>query len=105
MSPNCLDGMCNLVGNRSKSLRPRPHRRSIRPKIQGPSPIIICSCSGVSDSDVRQAIAWMRPSNPYSLIPPGKIYRALDKSTECGGCIRLFVGRMHSDAQTAVPAE
>jgi hypothetical protein len=45
----------------------------------------------------------MRPSNPYSLIPPGKIYRALDKSTECGGCIRLFVGRMHSDAQTAVP--
>ena len=47
----------------------------------------------------------MPASDPYALITLGKIYRALDKSTECGGCIRLFVGRMHSDAQTAVPAE
>jgi hypothetical protein len=47
----------------------------------------------------------MRASDPRSLITPGKIYRALGKSAECGGCIRLFVERMRSDAQTAVPAE
>jgi hypothetical protein len=47
----------------------------------------------------------MRASNPYALIPPGKIYRVLGKSAECGGCIRLFVERMRSDARMAVPAE
>jgi xanthine/CO dehydrogenase XdhC/CoxF family maturation factor len=47
----------------------------------------------------------MLASDPYALIPPGKIYRALGKSTECGGCIRLFVERMRSDAQTAAAAE
>ena len=47
----------------------------------------------------------MRPSNRYSLIAPDKFYRACDKSAECGWYIRLFVVRMRSDAQTAVPAE
>jgi hypothetical protein len=47
----------------------------------------------------------MRASDPYALITPGKIYRALGKPAECGGCIRLFVEHMRSDAQPAVPAE
>ena len=51
--------------------------------------MIICSCSGVTDRDIRQAITWMRASDPYALITPGEIYRALGKSAECGGCIRL----------------
>jgi bacterioferritin-associated ferredoxin len=67
--------------------------------------MIICSCSGVTDRDIRQTIAWMRTSEPYALITPGKIYRALSKPAECGGCIRLFVERMRSDARMAVPAE
>ena len=61
--------------------------------------MIICSCSGVTDRDIRQAIAWMRTSEPYALVAPGKIYRALGKPAECGGCIRLFVERMRSDAR------
>ena len=47
----------------------------------------------------------MRASDPYALITPGKIYRALGKSAECGGCIRLFVEHVRSDAQMAVPAQ
>jgi bacterioferritin-associated ferredoxin len=67
--------------------------------------MIVCSCSGVTDRDIRQAIAWMRASDPYALITPGKIYRALGKSAECGGCIRLFVERMRGDDNLAVPLE
>ena len=52
-----------------------------------------------------QAIAWMRASDPYTLITPGKIYRALGKSAECGGCIRLFVEKMRADDNLAVPVE
>ena len=67
--------------------------------------MIVCSCCHVTDRDIRQAIAWMRASDPYTLITPGKIYRALGKSAECGGCIRLFVERMRSDENLAVPIE
>ncbi|HRO12401.1 bacterioferritin-associated ferredoxin [Amaricoccus sp.] len=67
--------------------------------------MIVCSCTGISDRDIREAIAWMRASDPYTLITPGKIYRALGKSAECGGCIRLFVERMRRDERFAVPVE
>ena len=67
--------------------------------------MIVCSCSRVSDTDIRDAIAWMRASDPYTLITPGKIYRALGKSAECGGCIKLFVEKMRADDNLAVPVE
>ena len=66
--------------------------------------MIVCSCSRVTDTDIRQAIAWMRASDPYTLITPGKIYRALGKSADCGGCIRLFVEKMRADDNLAVPS-
>jgi bacterioferritin-associated ferredoxin len=66
--------------------------------------MIIGSCSGVTDPDIRQAIAWKRTSEPCALITPGKIDRALGKTTEYGGCIQLFVERLRSDARSAVPA-
>ena len=67
--------------------------------------MIVCSCSGVTDRDIHQAIAWMRASDPYALITPGKIYRALGKTAECGGCIRLFVEQMRCDRKLPVPVE
>ena len=67
--------------------------------------MIVCSCSGVTDRDISQATAWMRASDPQALITPGKVYRALGKTPRCGGCIRLFVERMRSDEQMAVPIE
>jgi bacterioferritin-associated ferredoxin len=67
--------------------------------------MIICSCTGVTDRDISQAIAWMRASDPYALVTPGKIYRALGKAPRCGGCIRLFVEHMRCDEQLAVPTE
>lgn len=67
--------------------------------------MIICSCSRVTDGDIHEAIAWMRASDPYALITPGKIFRALGKAAECGGCIRLFVETMRKDGNLAVPAE
>jgi bacterioferritin-associated ferredoxin len=67
--------------------------------------MIICSCSGVTDSNISEAIAWMRASDPRALITPGKIYRALGKAPRCGGCLRLFVDHMRADWLFAVPAE
>lgn len=67
--------------------------------------MIVCSCTGVTDRDISQAIGWMRASDADTLITPGKVYRALGKTPRCGGCIRLFVERMRCDDKMGVPAE
>ena len=67
--------------------------------------MIVCSCTGVTDREIREAIAWMRAADPYTLITPGKIYRALGKSADCGGCVRLFVDQVRKDENFAVPGE
>ena len=41
--------------------------------------MIVCSCSGVTDRDIGQAIAWMRASDPDALITPGNVYLTLGK--------------------------
>ena len=67
--------------------------------------MIVCSCTGMTDRDIHDAVSWMRASDPLTLITPGKVYRALGKAPQCGGCIRLFVEQMRQDANFAVPAE
>jgi bacterioferritin-associated ferredoxin len=67
--------------------------------------MIICSCQVISDTDVHNAIDWMRASDPRAIITPGKIYHALGKSPDCGGCMKLFVASMRSNPNLEVPAE
>jgi len=65
--------------------------------------MIVCSCSRITDRDIRHAIEWMRSADPDTLITPGKIYRALGKSAECGGCIRLFIENMRQSDKLRIP--
>lgn len=65
--------------------------------------MIVCSCARISDRDIREAIGWMRAADPATVITPGRIYRALGKAPDCGGCVRLFVEQMRKDANLAVP--
>lgn len=67
--------------------------------------MIVCSCTGVTDRDIHETIAWMRASDARALITTGKIYRALGKAPRCGGCIRLFVERMRADEGLGVPSD
>lgn len=65
--------------------------------------MIVCSCRRISDRDIHAAIDWMRASDAFTLITPGKIYRALGKTPDCGGCIRLFVAEMRKNDKLRVP--
>ena len=67
--------------------------------------MIVCSCAVISSDDIHRTIAWMRAASPDTIITPGKVYRALGKSPECGGCIALFVATMRQDRRTAVPID
>jgi bacterioferritin-associated ferredoxin len=69
--------------------------------------MIVCSCAHITDRDIHAAINWMRASDPLTLITPGKIYRALGKSADCGSCVRLFVAEMRRNRDlgpSALPA-
>ncbi|WP_121062146.1 (2Fe-2S)-binding protein [Chachezhania antarctica] len=66
--------------------------------------MIICHCTQVSDRDIMSAIDWMRASDPDTIITVGKIYHALGKKADCGGCVSLFVSTMRSNPNFKVPA-
>ncbi|WP_102224104.1 (2Fe-2S)-binding protein [Acidimangrovimonas sediminis] len=67
--------------------------------------MIVCHCQHITDRDIHAAIDWMRASDPGVVITPGRIYRALGKQAECGGCVKLFVQEMRSNDNLAVPVE
>lgn len=56
--------------------------------------MIVCHCCHISNHDIHSAIDWMRASGPQTIITPGKIYHALGKRADCGGCMPLFLDTM-----------
>lgn len=56
--------------------------------------MIVCHCMNISDGDIRAAVGWMRASDADTIVTPGKIYHALGKRADCGGCMKLFVATM-----------
>ena len=56
--------------------------------------MIVCQCQAISDRDILAAVNWMRAADPQTLITPGKVYRALGRTADCGGCMPLFLDTM-----------
>jgi len=64
--------------------------------------MIVCHCMNIADHDIRAAVDWMRAADPDTLITPRKVYRALGKSADCGGCMPLFLDTMRRCDNLAV---
>jgi bacterioferritin-associated ferredoxin len=67
--------------------------------------MIVCHCQSITDRDIHAAIDWMRASDPHVVITPGRVYRALGTSADCGGCLPLFLATMRANDNLAVPVE
>ena len=65
--------------------------------------MIVCHCMNITDDDIHAAIDWMRKSDGATIITPGKIYHALGKSADCGGCMPLFLSTMRRNDNMEVP--
>jgi bacterioferritin-associated ferredoxin len=65
--------------------------------------MIVCHCQSISDRDINAAIDWMRKSDAQTIITPGKIYHALGKAADCGGCMPLFLQIMRGNDNLEVP--
>jgi bacterioferritin-associated ferredoxin len=66
--------------------------------------MIVCHCNSISDRDILSAVEWMRAADPQTIITPGKVYHALGKRPDCGGCLSLFIGTMEKSESLGVPA-
>ncbi|MBY6082176.1 (2Fe-2S)-binding protein [Ruegeria arenilitoris] len=67
--------------------------------------MIVCHCTNITDHDIRAAIDWMRAADPQTIITPGKIYHALGKSADCGGCMPLFLDTMRATDNLEIPMQ
>jgi len=67
--------------------------------------MIVCHCTGISDTDIHTAIDWMRAADPDTIITPGKLYRALGRKPDCGACLPLFMATMAASPAMGVPAQ
>jgi len=65
--------------------------------------MIVCHCMNITDNDIHAAIDWMRASDDSAIITPGKIYHALGKAADCGGCMPLFLSTMRRNDNLEVP--
>ena len=66
--------------------------------------MIVCHCQQIADHEIRAAVDWMRAADPETLITPGKVYHALGKRADCGGCMPLFLDTMRACRSFGVPA-
>jgi bacterioferritin-associated ferredoxin len=66
--------------------------------------MIVCHCATITDHEIRAAVDWMRAADPDTIITPGKVYRALGRQADCGGCLPLFVAEIQKCATLEVPA-
>jgi len=67
--------------------------------------MIICHCKSITDRDIRAAVNWMRAADPDMLITPVRIYRALGKTAECGGCLAAFIDTMRICDSFEIPMQ
>lgn len=65
--------------------------------------MIVCHCQQIADHEIRAAVDWMRAADPETLITPGKVYHALGKRADCGGCMPLFLDTMRGCQSFGVP--
>ncbi|MBS3978624.1 MAG: (2Fe-2S)-binding protein [Rhodobacteraceae bacterium] len=65
--------------------------------------MIVCHCQSITDHEIRAAVDWMRASDSETIITPGKIYHALGKRADCGGCMPLFLSTMRENQNFRVP--
>ncbi|WP_374644929.1 bacterioferritin-associated ferredoxin [Tabrizicola sp.] len=66
--------------------------------------MMICHCQSITDHEIRAAVDWMRAADADTVITPGRIYRALGKRADCGGCLPLFLDTMRQSESLPVGA-
>lgn len=61
--------------------------------------MIICSCSGITDADIEDALVSIMSVPEPPLPTPGVVYRELGQKLKCCGCAPLLVETIYDKLQ------
>jgi hypothetical protein len=49
--------------------------------------MLVCQCNIISDRDVRAVVRALLDEDPWAVVVPAHVYRALEKRCKCAGCV------------------
>jgi bacterioferritin-associated ferredoxin len=49
--------------------------------------MLVCQCNVISDREIREIILEFLDADPWAIIVPAKVYKALEKRCKCAGCV------------------
>lgn len=62
--------------------------------------MLVCQCNIITDREIKEIVRSLLREDPWAIIVPAKVYRALEKRCKCSGCVPNVV-----DIITAVTEE
>jgi bacterioferritin-associated ferredoxin len=49
--------------------------------------MLVCQCNVITEKQIRAIIRELLAEDPWTLVVPAKVYRALEKRCKCSGCV------------------
>ena len=49
--------------------------------------MLVCQCNVISDREIKAVILDLLREDPWGIIVPAKVYRALERRCKCAGCV------------------
>ena len=49
--------------------------------------MLVCQCNVITDREIKRVILDLLKEDPWAIIVPAKVYRALQKRVKCAGCV------------------
>lgn len=49
--------------------------------------MLICQCNIITDRDIRRVVESLLDEDPWQIIVPAVVYKALNKRYKCSGCV------------------
>jgi bacterioferritin-associated ferredoxin len=61
--------------------------------------VIVCHCNCIDHTSIEDATSRLLAEDPWRLVTPGSVYRALGKRPRCGGCLPLATTLIYAHIQ------
>lgn len=58
--------------------------------------MIVCQCNAIDHVAIETAASLLAAADPWTLLTPGRVYRALGARPRCGGCLPLAASIIHA---------
>jgi bacterioferritin-associated ferredoxin len=58
--------------------------------------MLVCQCNVITDREIKEIILSFLREDPWEIIVPAKVYRAMAKQCKCAGCVPNVVDMITS---------